>query len=103
MGIFTLLFLVIVAAAVFASLFVINSNYLDTNINKNLDVMKHLGLRMEMTPSTRKRVNDILIPNLSILTRLKIINKETANLNHRSLITDVSNREELTLPTPSEI
>lgn len=130
MGIITLLILVTVAAVVFASLFVTNSNYLDTNINKDLDVMKHLGLRMEMTPSMRKRVNDFLIPKLSILTRLSIINAENARLNHRSFTTDASStvsnpvpsstattsptasgspgstsssREEVTLPTPREV
>lgn len=129
MGIIPLLILVMVTTYVFASLFVANSNYLDTNINKDLDVMKHLGLRMEMTPSMKKQVNNALIPKLSVPTRLSIINAETARLNHRSFTTDAStiinpvpsstatanpkssgssgsissSREELTLPTPREV
>nr|GBG35350.1 wsv321-like protein [Hemigrapsus takanoi nimavirus] len=99
MGIFTLLILVTVAAVVFASLFVTNSNYLDTNINKDLDVLNYLGLRMEMTPSMRKRVNNLLIPNLCIQTRLSIINAETARLNDRSFTTDASST--VSNPAPS--
>ena len=104
MGIFKLLLIVTVAAVVFASLFVANSNYLDTNINKELDVMKHLGLRIEMTPAMRKRVNNFLIPKLSIPTKLSIINSENTRLNHRcdASSTTTTGKEELTLPTPSE-
>lgn len=94
MGILTILFLVTVAAIVFSSLFVANSNYLDTNINKDLDVMKRLGITMDMTPEIRKRINDRLIPKLSILTRLSIINSETARLNHRSITPTSNNQEE---------
>ena len=88
MGIFTLLMLVTVAAVVFATLFVTNSNYLDTSINQDLDVMKHLGIQMEMTPDMRKRVNDLLIPKLNILTRSNIIMAESARLNRRSFTTE---------------
>ena len=120
MGIFTLIFIVTVAAAVFASLFTANSNYLDTNINGGLDVMNHLGLKIEMTPDIRKQVNNLLIPKLSIPTRLSIINAEIKRSNNRSFTTDVSStvnkpvspstaesisssREKLTISTPREI
>lgn len=124
MGIFTLIFIVTVAAAVFASLFTANSNYLDTNINGGLDIMNHLGLKIEMASDIRKQVNDLLIPKLSIPTRLSIINAEIKRSNNRSFTTtDVSptvsnpvsssaagssnsissSREKLTISTPREI
>ena len=99
MGIFTLIFIVTVAAAVFASLFTANSNYLDTNINGGLDVMNHLGLKIEMTPDIRKQVNNILIPKLSIPTRLSIINAEIKRSDNRSFTTDVSST--ISNPVPS--
>lgn len=82
MGIITLLILVTVAAVVFASLFVAHSNYLDTNINKDLNVMKYLGIKIDMPEGMRKQINDCLIPKLSIFTRLGIINSETTRLNN---------------------
>nr|BDV49774.1 MAG: wsv321-like protein [Penaeus semisulcatus pemonivirus] len=78
MGFLTLLFLVIVIAAVVSYVGTKTSNYLDPKVNPTLDVAQFLGLEVDTsTDEKRIRANNILLPKLSILTKLMIIHHES--------------------------
>lgn len=76
MGLFVFLLIVVVVAVLSAKFFTASNNYLDTNINPRLDVLGHLGYKKEMDDEERRYLNNLLIPNLSLQTKLSIINAE---------------------------
>ena len=59
--------------ATFASIYTNSSNYLDSNINAKLDVMKDLGLPMAKDETERVQFNNLLLPKLSLATKYEII------------------------------
>lgn len=54
------------------------------NINTGLDVMKHMGIEMEMSEELRRKINHALIPNLSLVASIRMINaeKEDFDMKH---------------------
>ena len=66
MGFFGLMTVTVVGAIIMAVLFTMNSNYLDQNINKSLDLTKKLGLRGAFTDEDRRANNDILRSKINI-------------------------------------
>lgn len=83
MGLFVLLLVVVVIAVLSTSFFTANNNYLDSNINPRLDVLRHLGYRKEMDEEERRYMNNLIIPNLSLQTKLSIINAEKNLFSNR--------------------
>nr|BDT61842.1 MAG: wsv321-like protein [Penaeus monodon endogenous nimavirus] len=78
MGFLTLLFLVIVFSAVVSYIGTKTSNYLDPKVNPTLDVARFLRLDLDTsTDEKRIRTNNILLPKLSLLTKLMIIHHES--------------------------
>lgn len=76
MGLFMFLLIIVVVAVLSVRFFTANNNYLDTNINPGLDVLWHLGYKKDMDEEERKYMNNLILPYLSLQTKLNIINTE---------------------------
>ena len=81
MGLFKLLLFFALAAVIFSVVFVSQSNYLDTNINADLDVLKNMGIEMAMTDDLRRRINMAIVPNLSLISGVRMIMHEKDRLD----------------------
>ncbi|ATU83560.1 ORF354 [White spot syndrome virus] len=68
-----MLIIALIAAFVIAALLTANSNYLDHNINKELNLTRSLQLRGTFTPEDIAHNNRILPSKLSVLERGSII------------------------------
>nr|BDT63543.1 MAG: wsv321-like protein [Pasiphaea japonica whispovirus] len=64
---------VMLAAFIVAALFTANSNYLDGNINKNLDLTKSLQLHGSFTEDDIAANNTILACKLNVMEKASII------------------------------
>ena len=65
MGFFLVVTLALLIAVVVAWIFTVNTNYLDPNINTNLDLTKHLGLHGQFTERDRYENTQILRKSLN--------------------------------------
>ena len=77
---FTVLFVAIIAAIIFASIFVNNSNYLDSSINPTLNVMKYMGYDKPLSKDEILKLNKLIIPHLSLSSRIRLIYSESDRL-----------------------
>lgn len=76
MGFFAILTVAVIAAAIIAVLFTMNSNYLDPNINTSLDLTERLKLRGTFTAEDKKENNTILRNKLNTIEKALIIFEE---------------------------
>ena len=77
---FTILFATIIAAIIFATVFVANSNYLDSSINPTLNVMKYIGYDKPLSKEEIIKLNKLIIPHLSLTSRIRLIYAENDRL-----------------------
>lgn len=92
MGLIKILLVLVLITIIFSSVFVAQSNYLDTNINTDLDVMKNMGVEMDMPDEMKRRINMAIVPNLSLFSgvRMIMLEKDRLDVKHAasSLRTD---------------
>lgn len=81
MGLVKLLLVIVLTSIIFATVCVAQSNYLDSNINTDLDVLKNLGIEMDMSDELRRRINRTIVPNLSLFASVKMIMHEKDRLD----------------------
>lgn len=81
MGLIKFLLVLVLITIIFSTVFVAQSNYLDTNINTDLDVLKNMGVEMAMPDDLRRRINMSIVPNLSLFSGVRMIMLEKDRLD----------------------
>jgi hypothetical protein len=101
MGLIKFLLVLVLITIIFSSVFVAQSNYLDTNINTDLDVMKNMGIEMNMSDDLRRRINTVIVPNLSLVSGVKMIMLEKDRLGVKHAASSLQTDGDAATP-PSE-
>lgn len=75
MGLFGWILTLCIVAIIASTVYTLNSNYLDSHINKNLDIKRDLyGEEGAKTEEERIMNNDKILDTLSIISKLQLIN-----------------------------
>lgn len=91
MGLIKFLLVLVLITIIFSSVFVAQSNYLDTNINTDLDVLKNMGIEMDMPDELRRRINMTIVPNLSLFSGVRMIMHEKDRLDVKHAASSIQN------------
>lgn len=80
MGILTTLLFFVIFVVIFTYVFTQYSNYLDSHVNPTLNVARFLKLDEIDTSTDDKRIatNRKILPHMSIMSKLKLINHEAS-------------------------
>ena len=91
MGFILILVTAIIAAVIVAVLFTANSNYLDSNINKSLDLTEKLGMKGTFSAQDRADNNKILRWKIGVYESCRIIMEEMKRLESLPVISNSEN------------
>ncbi|KAK3874375.1 hypothetical protein Pcinc_020670 [Petrolisthes cinctipes] len=99
MGLLVALLFIVLITILFSALFAAQTNYLDTNINPELDALKYLGLELSMSDGLRRKFNEAIVPNLKLAPKVWIILKEKERLDNKYAAASIQPKEPTTATT----